>query len=100
MRTAWIGIVCLALVAVFSPANAMAGDTLLMATTTSTEASGLLAHIHPDFERKTGITVKVIAKGTGASLQLAREGNADVVLVHAEEQEKKFVSDGFISLRR
>ena len=48
-----------------------AEDTLVLATTTSTENSGLLEYLHPDFEQKTGIRVKVVAKGTGASLQLA-----------------------------
>ena len=69
-------------------------DVLVLATTTSTENSGLLASIHPDFEKRTGIRVKVIAKGTGASLRLARDGNADAVLVHAKEQEEKFEADG------
>ncbi len=82
------------LLAVFVGAAPAADDTLTLATTTSTENSGLLAHIHPDFERKTGIRVKVVAKGTGASLQLARDGHADVVLVHARELEVRFVAEG------
>ena len=77
-----------------------AADVLSLATTTSTENSGLLAHIHPDFEKKTGIRVKVIAKGTGAALQLARDGNADVVLVHARRLEDRFVAEGFGVMRR
>jgi tungstate transport system substrate-binding protein len=77
-----------------------ADDTLTLATTTSTENSGLLAYIHPYFERKTGVQIKVVAKGTGASLQLARDGNADVVLVHAREQEDKFVAEGYGVMRR
>jgi len=81
-------------------ATLAAEDTLTLATTTSTENSGLLAHIHPDFERKTGIRIKVVAKGTGASLQLARDGNADVILVHAREQEEKFVEEGYGVMRR
>ena len=75
-------------------------DTLTLATTTSTENSGLLARIHPDFEKKTGIRVKVVAKGTGASLQLARDGNADVLLVHAREHEDRFVAEGYGVMRR
>ena len=75
-----------------------AGGVLTLATTTSTENSGLLAHIHPRFEQMTNITVKVIARGTGASLQLAREGNADVILVHAREQEDMFLRDGYGAL--
>ena len=81
---------------------AASGDerTLTLATTTSTDNSGLLAHIHPDFEKKTGIRVKVVAKGTGASLQLARDGNADLVLVHAREHEDRFVAEGYGVMRR
>ncbi len=77
-----------------------ADDTLTLATTTSTDNSGLLAFIHPDFEAKTGIKVKVVAKGTGASLQLARDGNADVILVHARQQEDQFVTEGYGVMRR
>lgn len=73
---------------------------LTLATTTSTENTGLLAHIHPGFEARTGIRIKVIAKGTGASLQLGRDGNADVLLVHAPELESQFVAEGFGILRR
>ena len=73
---------------------------LTLATTTSTENSGLLAHLHPDFERKTGMRVKVVAKGTGASLQLGRDGNADVVLVHARVEEDRFVEEGYGVMRR
>jgi tungstate transport system substrate-binding protein len=83
-----------------SGAAPAAEDTLTLATTTSTDNSGLLAHIHPDFEEKTGIRVKVVAKGTGASLQLARDGNADVVLVHAREHEERFVDEGYGVMRR
>ncbi len=77
-----------------------ADDTLILATTTSTDNSGLLAHIHPDFEKETGIQVKVVAKGTGASLQLARDGNADLVLVHAREHEDRFIAEGYGIMRR
>lgn len=70
-------------------------QVITLATTTSTENSGLLAYLHPDFEEKTGIRVKVVAKGTGASLQMARDGDADVVLVHAPEMEEAFVAEGY-----
>jgi len=79
---------------------AAADDVLVLATTTSTENSGLLAYLHPDFEAKTGIKVKAIAKGTGASLQLGRDGNADVVLVHARAEEDRFVAEGQGVMRR
>lgn len=68
---------------------------LTLTTTTSTENSGLLDHIHPDFEDRMGFQVRVVARGTGAALQLAREGNADVVLVHAPALEERFVADGY-----
>ncbi len=96
---------CLALLvagaaAVHHGSGHAAEDVLTLATTTSTDNSGLLAHIHTDFENRTGLRVKVIAKGTGASLQLARDGNVDVVLVHARQDEEKFIADGFGLMRR
>lgn len=94
-------IACAALALCAASGLARAADGVLtLATTTSTENSGLLARIHPDFEAKTGIRVKVIAKGTGASLQLARDGNADVVLVHARPEEDRFVAEGWGVMRR
>lgn len=71
-----------------------ADGVLRMATTTSTENSGLLDVLLPAFERETGIRVAVFAKGTGAALRDGREGNVDVVLVHAREREKHFVEQG------
>jgi len=65
-----------------------------VASTTSTEQSGLFGHILPIFERKTGIQVRVVALGTGQALDLARRGDADVVFVHAKTAEEKFVSEG------
>jgi tungstate transport system substrate-binding protein len=70
------------------------GQTLLLATTTSTEDSGLLTFILPDFTEKTGAAVEVVAVGTGQALQLGRDGNADVVLVHARASEDQFMADG------
>jgi len=72
-----------------------AGGVLTLATTTSVEDSGLLAHLLPAFEEQTGIEVKVIARGTGASIQLAAHGNADAILVHARAQEDAFVAAGY-----
>ena len=94
------GAVVIAAIAFLGADDATAREVLTLATTTSTENSGLLSHIHQDFQRKTGIRVKVIAKGTGASLQLARDGNADVVLVHAPQQEEEFVAKGHGVMRR
>jgi tungstate transport system substrate-binding protein len=67
---------------------------LVLATTTSTDDSGLLKYILPDFEAKYNARVEVIAVGTGQALELGRNGDADVVLVHARSQEDAFVADG------
>lgn len=67
---------------------------LLLATTTSTENSGLLAYILPSFEKVSGRTVKVVAVGTGKALQMGRDGEADVLLVHAKPSEEEFVAEG------
>jgi tungstate transport system substrate-binding protein len=68
---------------------------ITVASTTSTEQSGLFRHILPIFEKKTGIQVRVVALGTGQALDLARRGDADVVFVHARDAEEKFVSEGY-----
>lgn len=69
--------------------------SIILSTTTSTEDSGLLAAILPDFKAKTGYDVKVVAVGTGAALQNGRDGNADVLLVHAKADEETFVEEGY-----
>jgi len=69
--------------------------TIVVASTTSTQDSGLFGYILPLFKAKTGIDVKVVAQGTGQALDTARRGDADVVFVHAKAQEDKFVADGF-----
>lgn len=68
---------------------------LRLATTTSTENSGLLAYLLPEFEKKEGIEVQVVAVGTGQALALGERGDADVVLVHARSREDEFVAKGF-----
>ncbi len=76
-------------------AHAQAADnTIVLASTTSVENSGLLARILPQFTEKTGIVVRVVAQGTGQALDTARRGDADLVLVHDPEAEAKFVGDG------
>lgn len=70
-------------------------QALRIASTTSTQDSGLLDAILPDFEAQTGIDAEVIAVGTGEALALGRSGDADVVLVHAREQEEAFVAEGY-----
>jgi tungstate transport system substrate-binding protein len=84
--------VCLMVLLFCGPAFA---DDIICASTTSTENSGLFGHILPLFEKDSGIEVKVVARGTGAALEMGRRGDADVVLVHAKEQELKAVAEGF-----
>jgi tungstate transport system substrate-binding protein len=67
---------------------------ITVASTTSTEQSGLFSHLLPRFEQKTGIKVHVVALGTGQALDLARRGDADVVFVHARSAEEKFLAEG------
>ena len=68
---------------------------IVMASTTSTEQSGLFGHLLPEFKKASGIDVKVVALGTGQALDMARRGDADVVFVHDQVAEEKFVADGF-----
>jgi tungstate transport system substrate-binding protein len=82
--------------ALASRAPAMAEDrSIVVASTTSTQDSGLFGYLLPIFKAKTGIEVKVIAQGTGQALDTARRGDADVVFVHAKSQEEKFLAEGF-----
>jgi tungstate transport system substrate-binding protein len=67
---------------------------ITVASTTSTEQSGLFGYLLPIFEKKTGIQVRVVAVGTGQALDLARRGDADVVFVHAKAAEEKFLAEG------
>jgi tungstate transport system substrate-binding protein len=69
--------------------------SIVVASTTSTQDSGLFGHILPLFKAKTGIDVKVVAQGTGQALDTGRRGDADVVFVHAKEQEETFLAEGF-----
>src|SRR5499433_248338 len=69
--------------------------SIVVASTTSTQDSGLFGHILPLFKAKTGIDVKVVAQGTGQALDTGRRGDADVLFLHAKAQEEKFVADGF-----
>src|SRR5262245_10673070 len=85
-----------AIVCLFAVSPAPAQDkSIIVASTTSTQDSGLFGHILPLFKAKTGIDVKVVAQGTGQALDTGRRGDADVVFVHAKAQEEKFVADGF-----
>ena len=68
---------------------------ITVASTTSTEQSGLFKHLLPAFEKKSGIQVRVVALGTGQALDMGRRGDADVVFVHARALEERFVAEGF-----
>lgn len=93
MRLAIAG-VTLALLGLAAGPAAGTGKVLRLATTTSTENSGLLKHLLPRFERDTGYKVHVISVGTGKALRMGRDGDVDVVLVHAPAAERQFVADG------
>ncbi|MBR0692960.1 substrate-binding domain-containing protein [Bradyrhizobium lablabi] len=70
-------------------------ETIVVASTTSTQDSGLFGYLLPIVKEKTGVEVKVLAQGTGQALDTARRGDADVVLVHARSAEEKFLAEGF-----
>lgn len=74
-------------------------STIKMSTTTSTENSGLLDMLLPVFTQETGIVVKVLAKGTGAAINDGRDGNVDIIFVHAKEREEAFVEEGYGAYR-
>jgi tungstate transport system substrate-binding protein len=77
-----------------------AEKAIVLASTTSVEASGLLAHILPQFTAKTSITVNVVAQGTGKAIDTARRGDADLLLVHDPEAEQHFMDEGHGATRR
>ena len=79
-------------------AAAQAG-TITMASTTSTEQSGLFSHLLPAFKQATGVDTKVVAVGTGQAIDMARRGDADVLFVHDTAAEEKFVAEGFSARR-
>jgi tungstate transport system substrate-binding protein len=82
------------LVLAAQPSHAQ-GPSIVVASTTSTEQSGLFAHLLPAFKKDTGIDVRVVAVGTGQALDIGRRGDADVVFVHDTAAEDKFVGEGF-----
>jgi tungstate transport system substrate-binding protein len=91
----------LLLIAILASITGLAGGALaqeksiVVASTTSTQDSGLFGYLLPLFKAKTGIDVKVLAQGTGQALETARHGDADVVFVHAKAAEEKFLAEGF-----
>jgi tungstate transport system substrate-binding protein len=88
-------LIAAALAATFSAMAQAQERSIVVASTTSTQDSGLFGHILPLFKQKTGIDVKVVSQGTGQALDTGRRGDADVVFVHAKAQEQKFVAEGF-----
>ena len=82
-------------VAAALPARAQESKFIVMASTTSTEQSGLFAHLLPAFKKATGIEVRVIAVGTGQALDMGRRGDADLLFVHDRVAEEQFVAEGF-----
>lgn len=90
---------CAATIVFAAAGSSWAQSSIVMASTTSTEQSGLFGHLLPEFARATGITVKVVAVGTGQAIDMARRGDADVLFVHDRTAEDKYVADGFAPKR-
>jgi tungstate transport system substrate-binding protein len=91
---AWPARLAFAFCALMAGAPGLAQPFITVASTTSTDQSGLFRHLLPVFTKKTGIQVRVVALGTGQALDVARRGDADVVFVHARSAEEKFVAEG------
>jgi tungstate transport system substrate-binding protein len=100
IRQALSATAALALAAALAAPTSARNEYITVASTTSTEQSGLFGHILPIFEQATGIEVRVIAQGTGQALETGRRGDADVIFVHAEPAEIRFVEEGYGVERR
>lgn len=98
-RSMLLGLIALLLVSLGSAVQAQE-KTLILATTTSTQDTGLLDVLIPIFEKKTGYFVKTIAVGSGQAMTMGQKGEADVLLVHSPAAERKFMEDGFGVSRR
>ncbi|MHB8056477.1 MAG: ABC transporter substrate-binding protein [Desulfuromonadaceae bacterium] len=96
-RTLCLAILIFSLTGVVAVA---APKTVIVATTTSTQDSGLLDVLVPQFEKESGLQVKTISVGSGQAIKMGEKGEADVLLVHSPESEKKFMADGFGTTRR
>ena len=99
LALAFAGAKALVLCAGVLASAAASAQSIVVASTTSTEQSGLFGHILPQFKQATGIDVKVVALGTGQAIDMARRGDADVLFVHDKVAEEKFVADGFSAKR-
>ena len=84
---------------VVAASSAALAQSIIVASTTSTEQSGLFAHLLPEFKKASGIEVKVVALGTGQALDMGRRGDADVLFVHDQEAEEKIVAEGSVVKR-
>ncbi|MEJ7930874.1 substrate-binding domain-containing protein [Ramlibacter sp. AN1015] len=90
---------CIAALSFAAATWSHAQSSIVVASTTSTEQSGLFGHLLPAFKKATGIDVKVVAVGTGQAIDMARRGDADVLFVHDRVAEERFVADGFAARR-
>src|SRR4051812_41510568 len=86
--------VFIGLSAMFFVAGGAWAQSITMASTTSTEQSGLFGYLLPEFKKASGLDVKVVAVGTGQAIDMARRGDADVLFVHDQVAEEKFVAEG------
>ncbi len=93
-RRMFIATAALGAVIAAAPAAIAQDKSIVVSSTTSTQDSGLFEYLLPLFKAKTGITVKVVAQGTGKALDTGRRGDSDVVFVHAKAQEEKFLAEG------
>src|SRR5512135_3090299 len=93
IRATLAGVAAILALMTWAPAQAQQRN-IILATTTSTQDSGLLDVLIPIFEKKTGYSVKTIAVGSGQAMAMGQKGEADVLLVHSPEAEKKFVEEG------
>jgi tungstate transport system substrate-binding protein len=98
--TGWVLLMGLLVLAWTATALAGSGQTLMMATTTSTDNTGLLDYLAPKFQNATGVSLKWTATGTGKALKLGEKCDVDILMVHAPPAEKKFVENGFGTDRR
>ena len=91
---------CIAMLSLMSLSGCGKNKVIRMATTTSVNDSGLLQYLLPYFEKKTGYKVEVASAGTGVAIQYAKDGEADLLLVHSKDQEEAFIKDGYASTER
>ena len=94
LKSSWALCAAWMCAAMFLAAGSAAAQSITMASTTSTEQSGLFGYLLPEFKKATGLDIKVVAVGTGQAIDMARRGDADVLFVHDQAAEEKFVAEG------